>query len=710
MISGKNDWEKVIGNNESKDSQENNTSRSQETPIPETPVQTQPILNQPTTTQTAQQGAAKMSQANKNQSLLDFASVLGMNSMMSGGRSVPVVNEVIKALNDFKEEKGKSSLAPALQAIIPQDIISMDANLSPVLPGIILARRVGSSMIIAPIMFSNRELAIQLEEIHTNGVMGQNTPNKVQIKQAPNRYMNGEVVRNIIDSMKLRHAADGINDVQLITSRVIDLENYQTPENKEAGLPQLLTGVILDEWERGMKTTLAKTMVKAQVELKTPFIDSKGQIDKNAYGPTKCATARIESVKAQAGGVLSIDGVPCGANMTVQLQTAPKEGQHVNNDAARGIVTTYSTVQLIGVPFAVYTAELARRPQQVFNPMLHAAGDAYPHGYHPLQAVVVMNTSRAQAQMGNNSGIASWLMGLYANMTVNHNHLFTEPLRMANIGARGNLSHIERRIDDMIMGALPKRDDKTKITEARLKDMDFTSSWIRRNIAPHASYAIDLTEFGNEAALHNFLLNLAGKTASSAENKHTIIKYLDSITDGEATKRITENRAAGKGWTQDKPILCPSSIILPVGTFKHNGVLHSLEEVDEIFLSRLCPTDSTPMIQYLGAIYGDNGQTPEAVRRYKMTTMLATLINDDVNITGIARRHYVSPEFAEFLGLCLDKLGSLNASGTMGTFTSNVAIYAPSVEFAVQAAAGASGAYMSTHGALVGNPSGITYA
>ncbi|BAW98339.1 phage protein [Vibrio phage pTD1] len=653
-----------------------------------------------------------MSQANKqSQTLLDFASVLGMNSVMSGGRSVPVVNDVMKALNDFKEEKGKSSLAPALQAIIPQEIISMDSNLSPVLPGIILARRVGNTMIIAPIMFSNRELAIQLEEIHTNGVLGQNTPSKVQIKQAPNRYMTGEVVRNIMESIKLRYGADGVNDVQLITSRVINLEDYQTPENKEAGLPQLLTGVILDEWERGMKITLTKAMVKAQQELKTPFIDSKGQIDKNAYGATKSATARIEAVKTQNGGPVSIDGVPCGANMTVQLQTAPKEGQPYNTDAARGIVTAYSTVQLIGVPFAVYTANLMSRQQpQVFNPMLTAGADAYPHGYHPLQAVVVMNSARAQAQMGNNSGIASWLMGLYANMTVNHNHLFTEPLRMMSNGARGNLSHIERRIDDMIMGALPKRDDKTKINESRLKDMDFTSSWIRRNIAPHASYAIDLSEFGNEAALHNFLLNLAGKTGTASENKMTVVKVIDAITDGEATRRINDNRQSGKGWTMDKPILCASSIILPVGTFKHNGQLHSLEEVDEMFLSRLCPTDSTPMIQYLGAIYGDNGQTPEAVRRYKMTTMLPTLINDDVNMTGTARRYYIAPDFAEFLGQCMDKLGNLNASGTMGTFASNVAIYAPSVEFAVMAAAGASGAYMAANGGLVGNPSGVTFA
>ncbi|AGB07191.1 hypothetical protein [Vibrio phage VP4B] len=700
-IGGKDDWEKVIEENE-----RNTSDVPSQEPIPE-----QPIVKQPTTSQTAQQGAEKMSQANKTQSLLDFASVLGMNSVMSGGRSVPVVNEVMKALNDFKEEKGKSSLAPALQAIIPQEVISMDANLSPVLPGIILARRVGTSMIIAPIMFSNRELAIQLEEIHTNGLMGQNTPSKVQIKQAPNRYMDSNVIRNIMDSIKLRYAADGVNDVQLITSRVINLEDYQTPENKEAGLPQLLTGVILDEWERGMKITLTKAMVKAQHDLKTPFIDSKGQIDKNAYGPTKSATARIESVKTQSGAPLTIDGVPCSANMTVQLQTAPKEGQHLNSDAARGIVTAYSTVQLIGVPFAVYTANLMSRPQQMaFNPMMNAGVDAYPHGYHPLQAVVVMNTARAQAQMGNNSGIASFLMGLYANMTVNHNHLFTEPLRLMSNGARGNLSHIERRIDDMIMGALPKRDDKTKITEARLKDMDFTSSWIRRNIAPHASYAIDLAEFGNEAALGNFLLNLAGKTNNASENKMTVVRVLDAITDGEATRRINENRQAGKGWTMDKDILCASSIILPVGTFKHNGQLHSLEEVDEMFLSRLCPTDSTPMIQYLGAIYGDNGQTPEAVRRYKMTTMLPTLINDDVNITGTARRHYVSPEFAEFLGLCLDKLGNLNASGTMGTFASNVAIYAPSVEFAVMAAAGASGAYMATNGGLMGNASGVTYA
>lgn len=688
MISSKNEWDKV-GNN----------------PSPAT-VQTK----QPTTSQTSEKGNTQMSNKG-NQSLLDFASVLGMNSVMSGGRSLPLVNDIIKALNDFKEEKQKSSLSPAQQATIPQEVISMDSNLSPVLPGIILNRRIGSTLIIAPIMFSNREIAIQLEDIHTNGHAGQNVPSKVQIKLTPNKYMNVEVVRNIQESMKLRYQADGVTDVQLITSRVIDLENYQTPENRELGLANLLMGVILDEWERGIKTTLTKHMCTNGMEIKTPFIDNKGQIDKNAYGVNRSATARIEPVKTTNGGPITLDGIPSGANMVIQLQTAPKDGQHQNFDAARGIVNTYSTVQLIGVPFAVWTAQAMTRQAQMttFNPMSLQA-DAYPNGYHPLQAVVVMNTSRAQAQMGNNSGIASFLMGLYANMTVNHNHLFTEPLRMAQIGARGNLSHIERRIDDMIAGVMPKRDDKTKITEARLKDIDFTSAWIRRNIAERASYAIDLVEFGNEAALHNFLLNIATNSSASTQNKVTVVKVIDAITDGEATRRIAENKASGKGWTPEKAILCPSAIILPVGTFKHNGNLHSLEEVDEMFLSRLCPTDTTPMAQYLQAIYGDGGQTPEPVRRYRMTTLLASLINDDVNMTGTSRRHYVNPEFAEFLGLCMDKLGNLNASGTMGTFASNVAIYAPSVEFAVQAAAGASGAYLTQGGHIVGNPSGIAFA
>lgn len=690
MISSKNAWDQVEGNNQ-----------------PETSNQNQ----NPTNSKPAHQGAEKMSNQN-SQSLLDFANVLSMNSMMSAGRSIPIVNDVVKALNDFKEEKDKSSLAPTLQQIIPQEIISMDSNLSPVLPGIILSRRVGHILIIAPIMFSNREIAIQLEEIHTNGSMGPNTPNKVQIKQTPNKYMSADVVRNIQDSMRLRHANAGVNEVQMITSRVIDLESYQTPENRENGLVPLITNVILDEWERGMKTTLVKTLVANSQELKTPFIDVKGNLDKNAYGANKCATARIEAVKTQSGNPLMIDGMPSGANMTVQLQTAPKDGHYTNADAARGIVTAYSTVQLVGVPFAVYTAEAMRRPQNpmMLGHMLQQGADAYPHGYHPLQAVVVMNTSRAQQQMGNNSGIASFLMGLYANMTVNHNHLFTEPLRMAQIGARGNLSHIERRIDDMIMGAFGKRDDKLKITEARLKDMDFTSAWIRRNISERASYAIDLAEFGNEAALHNFLLNIAANNSTAAHNKLTVVKVLDSMTDGEASRRVAENQKSGKGWTPDKPLLCASSIILPVGTFKEKGVLHSLEEVDEMFLSRLCPTDTTPMTQYLQAVYGDGNQTPEPVRRYRMTTLLASLINDDVNITGTARRHYVFPEFAEFLGLCMDKLGNLNASGTMGTFASNVAIYAPSVEFAVAAAAGASGAYMAQGGGMVGNASGITYA
>ncbi|AUR80931.1 nuclear shell protein [Vibrio phage Aphrodite1] len=688
MISSKNSWDEIEENDQSSNN---------------------PQTQQPTKNQTAQQGAEKMS-SNKTNSLLDFANVLGMNSMMSGGRSVPVVNEIVKKLNDFREEKDKSSINPALQQIIPQEVILMDTNLSPVLPGIILARRVGNAMIIAPVQFSNREIAIQLEEIHTNGVMGQNMPAKVQIKQTPNRYMSKEVVRNLIESMKLRYANDGVNDVQLITSRVIDLESYQTPENKEIGMADLLANVILEEWERGMKTTLTKTMVKHGVALKTPFINAKGQIDENAYGPTKCATARIEAMKNQSGTPVSIDGVPSGANMLVQLQTAPKEGQQYNADAARGIVNAYSNVLLVGVPFAVYTAQMANRQiQPMFSPMMNS-NDMYPHGYHPLQAVVVMNHTRAQAQMGNNSGIASFLMGLYANMTVNHNHLFTEPLRLAKIGARGNLSHIERRIEDMIGGALGKRDEKLKMTEARLKDMDFTSSWIRRNIAERASYAIDLVEFGNEAALHNFLLNLVGTTEAATENKLVIVKVIDSITNGEASRRISENKQTGKGWTPEKAVLCQSGILNPVGTFKHNGELHSLEEVDEIFLSRLCPTDTTPMIQYLQAVYGDGNQTPEPVRRYRMTTMLPTLINDDVNITGTSRRHYVAPEFAEFLGQCLDKLGNLNASGTMGTFASNVAIYAPSVEYAVNAAAGASGAYMVNGGGIVGNASGIVYS
>lgn len=685
MISGKDEWDKV------------SADRS-----------TQP--KQPTKSQTAHKGTENMTTQNKDamarnaqEALMEFASVLGMSSMMASGRSIPVVTDIMKGLEKFKEDKSKSSINPQQAKTVPEEIISMDTNLSPVLPGIILARRVAQTMIIAPIMFSNRELANQLEEVHTNGILGPNMPSKVQFKMSSVRYMSAEVIRNIREGVLARFAESGIQSVQIITSRVIDLENYQSAENKERGLAEVITQVILDEWERGLKTTLIKTGIKLGIDMKSPFIDAKGAVDKNAYGHTKSATARIEGIKTQSGHPLMIDGVPSGANMSVALQTAPKEGQHYSTEASRSIVTAYATVQLLGVPFNVFASNQMSQQLPMFNPLAMQQQDGYPNGYRPLQAVVVLNTVAAQAQMGNNNGIASWLLGLYASMTVNHNHLFTEPLRMGQIGARGNLSHIERRIDSLIGGTMGKRDEKLKITEARLKDIDFTSAWIRRNINETASYAVDLTEFSNEASLHNFLLSIARESqGTETDNKQVILKMMDMITGGAATKLMEQNRAASKGWTIEKPILVPTLILNPTGTFKHNGVLHSLEEVDEIFLSRLCPTDDTPMVEYLRAVYGDNGQTPEAVRRYRISTMLQALLPDDVNITGTARRHYLSPEFIEFLGKCFDQLGALNASGTMGTFVSNVAVYAPGIEFAVRATAGAAGAYQMNSASYLG--------
>lgn len=643
-----------------------------------------------------------------NEGLLSLASLVGMSSVVGGNRENTALNNAIEDLTEFKKQANLSSHQEAQRAILPEPM-KMDINLSPTLPGMILYTKVNNSLLVGAFLFSNRESAQELEDIstHNAGPLAVGLPARVQIRQTPNRYINIEMLTNVTENMKARFAKEGVNEVHLVTSMVIDLENYPKLDNERAQR-DLIRNTVLNEWEAGVRTCILKAYSKSGAPLAAPFINSKGEREPNAFGKHKHAVARTEPCVATL-----INGIPSGSNLAVRLQTSRKN-EHYDyssvNETSRELVTAYSSVSLVAQPFNVYATNIKTHNVNVLG--LGMGGQkGYAMGYKPLQAVVVMNAVKAGPQMGNNNGVASWLMGVYASMSVNHNYLFTEALRSQKIGARGNLSHVERRVKDMLQtipGGQP-RDPKMEMTETRLKDVEFVNEWIRNNISERAAFAIDLVDFNVNAALNNFLINIAGDKVRGRENKETIIAVLDSMSGNEATRKLEENAKSGHGWNLDKPVLHPSPIMLPVGTMVVNGEKHSLEEVDEIFLSRMFPTETLGMLEYLRGIYGDGGSTPEDIRRYRISTALAAMLDGDVNITGYARRHYLDPEFCVFLGSVMETLGTMQASGIMGTMNANLAVFAPGIEYVLNAAAGASG-YYSTGNVFVGNNSGIQYA
>lgn len=640
-----------------------------------------------------------------NRSLVDLASLVTSTSIVGGNsRNIAISNEVITALTEFKKSEEKTTISSQLKAILP-DVIKMDSNLSPTLPGVICYVKVGQSLLFAPFLFSNREVLQDLEEVNFQPGSMHATMTGVtsaSLRKTPYSYMSSQMVNDIKANLLARFKPEGVTSTIPVVCKVIDLESYPKAENEKALVEQIKL-TILSEWESGVRACITKETVKSNNSLGTPFLNAKGEAETNAFGPSRHSVVKIESVNN-----LLINGTPSGCNAAVRMQTSKKNdwGNASPNEVSREIVTAYLTVSLTGIPYQAYAANMSKINQTSMIAL--GLNGGYMNGYTPLQPVITCSSVKAGPQMGFNNGLASLLLGLYAAMTINHNYLFTEAIRRPTVGARGNLSHIQPRIKEMLQMSSIPYDPKMDMTEAKLKDMDFVNEWIKRNVAKYASFGADLVNFGTDSAVHNFLSGLVNNSIDSTINKRVIVSLLDSMTNNNAATVLQNHIDAKEGWNLEKPVLHSSNIMKPVGTWTYNGEIHSLEEIDEMAIYRFCGDNPVLVQKYLAAMYGDGQNTPLNIRQYIMTTNLPNILGCDVNITGFSTLHYWDPEFCAYIGKVFSVLGTINSSGSMGNLAANMGVFAPSVAYAI-AAAGNSSGFTQFSNEVSANPSGIIY-
>lgn len=631
--------------------------------------------------------------------LNNLVSLLGVSSIMNDTRSTVEMAAIIEEINKRVDGWKDSTISMAKKAIMPE-VRSVDQTLSPRLSAFMLSVRSGDVIMAMPVfLFSRQTMTLDEENINTGNVgLGIGLGNQVLLSRTPVKQIRIENLRNIIGREKEEQKQNGVTDVTLVTAIVLDLDTIvEFNTATQDGKAKVAADIVLKEWENAIKIQIANACVVAKQPLGSPFIGKDGNID-NAYGPAKFAIARSEGINM----VQFRNGIPSPANLKINMRTNSRENNANNPDAQRDIVTTLANVSLVSVPFGLYKPAMDQ--QSMMSMMTGEMPDAYALGYRPFQPVVVMNSATAGVQMGSNDTVFSWLMGLWSVLTTNNRYIWSEGIRSLSNTARGTLVDLDARIDTEIAVGCPNlavvRTPENKLTQNKMKDVDFMSSWIRRNVRPNAAFAIDPSEMSVDGALNNLLMHLCSKE-KSVQSKATVVACIDAMTNNGFSAILAENVKAGKGWTINKPILHRSNTLVPQGTYTHNGQVRSLGEIDEMFLSNVCAKDRASLVAYLTAMYGD-GMTEEAVRRYRMTISLPNIVGGEVNITNFANRYFFDPEFTMAFAQAFDALGDLQVSGTVGLYDSQISIYAPGVDFASSAVAGATGFGIAPNGSVIG--------
>lgn len=645
------------------------------------------------------QGPSKQQNHSTGGATDSLLELLGTASLLGSQRNVPEVEETAKLIREHVDALKKGTPSEVHKRILPEVNIITKPIVS-ALPGMILSLHLSNVVFVMPVLFSNRNLNMTLEEIHLD--RGQQNQ-KVSIPFTPTSYVRKELVTQISEQFKANYASKGVNEAIVINLKVCDLEQYVSEEVLNAGRSMVLRDEIMRAWEQGIIVAVAKQSADLGRSLPVPFV---GENKDKPYGVHNNAIARVEPIQGQ----VTQDGIPTGSNLVVRLQTANQNGYNQATDTSREIVSAFATVSLMGNPIRQFQAQNTG-PVGYFQ-----SSNGRPNGYFPLQPMVTMNYAKPGEVMGDNTGLATFFMGLFGTVATNNNYLFSEGLRSKTVGARGSLVDMEARIDAMESGVgLPVRDKNTRMTDAKLADIDFTNNWIRTNISPKATFACDIAEFGRDAAIFNFLLGLVRGAAEFTRNVKATIAILDSMTKKQFSRIVSENAKKTatlppeqRSWTPDQPILIPSSMLVPVGSVRYEGRTVCLSEFDEMMLSHLYQQDSMQVGNILTNLYGDGGQTPDKVRRYNLTTTL-TAIFGDVHITGFGRRFFYNPKFMDVFTEAMNTLGNLQVSGTLGTFTSVAQVYAPGLSLVTQATAGQTGAVINSNGGVVGNGSSIIF-
>lgn len=625
--------------------------------------------------------------------------LFSITSMTSDNRNLIDVQEVAKLLKEYYKQIASSTTPEAQRKIIPEVDI-MSPGISSILPGIVLHRIVNNTIWVQGVLFSNKDLTISSEPIRyaaQGGMMQQ-----MSVPLTPTSYADKYVIENLRKHFGQVAEREGVKQVAIINMVVCDLEMLNHPE---AGDPkdrnQRQMNYLAQQWEMAVLVKVTQELPANNIALPSPFKDPKA-----AYGKDGHAEARVNAIqdRVNKAGYLS------AANMEVVASTI----NNVNNvnspqTNSKEIARAQAIVSLSGLTFQAYQANLAAsgnmRGSDAFQQFMGMNGSVYPQGYRPLHPVITMEHAQAGEMMNYNQGLFPFFYGLYLLMATNSNYVFTEALRKISVGARGNLSDLEPRIDGLLQGLMVPQ-NRLVLNEKNITDTDVVNQWIRQNVAPHATFRSNIVTNGPDSAINNYLMRLSSNNRT--EEIKAMVAVLDAMTGGKFSELLDRNQHSGTGWTLDKPALHRTQMLVVNGLGEIGGKKLNTLEVDEMFLGHIKgKSGQQSVMNYLGIQYG-NSQEEAKVRCQRLRQELHQSIFDGaVHINTFAQSCVWDPNLMALIGTAMDSIGTLMVANTTNSFRPNQMVFAPGAGLATMASVGSNN--MNNPNAMMAFGSGFAF-
>lgn len=625
-------------------------------------------------------GAAQQPQAGKdNQSNNrgEFSDLLGMMGLMSqssssfAGRNISEITNVKDALKKLFDARLENSLQTDKAGIVPTiDVIG--ADISPVLPGLLLWRKINKTIYFAPFLFHTKDLVVDFEEVQ---MFSANQQQRVSVPRTPAAYVNPTLTKALEQSLRVNQGHE--LEVIQIGHGIVALENYHDVRNDVKQLTDRIVQYIDSEWETSIMARIVVEAGKQNRQLPNVFHG------KSPYGPNKTADARILPIVGRLGA----NGTLLPSNMEIQVVTTNGNNGNYNNNpenAPREVCRVYSNVTLI--PYAYQDhLNLMRRAgnRQMFSDGMT------PDGWKPYRPAISVDAAIAGPQMNSNGGIVPWLMGLYLAMCSNNRYAFSDVLRRPKCGVRGSLVSLEARLEKHIRENNINRVigvNSVKLDGKVSLDIDAVTQWIRYHVMQSAIFTVPVVAGNPNSALTKLIVDL-GSDTNKAEAVKTILTAADAISGNAFTAFLRDNKDA---WKTTDPVYHTIPQIIIEGTACFNGEYFNLRELDEMAVSHMAgPNGTLHADNFMRTIYQADPRENERSRQQRLRVMLVENLNlTDVNITGFGRVGVMDPRFMQTLGRVFSGIGTLNTSSLVGSFMNNQAIFAPGATLAVDFASG----------------------
>lgn len=606
--------------------------------------------------------------------------LFGSPSMASDNRNMPEVEEIKKLMVEGYKALSDSTIPAQQRAIIPKvELISPFISSS--LPGLVMYCTAGNQIWAMAALFSTKDNCLQTDTVHMNNPGGM--PTKITALIPPTGYFNKEVVENLEKHFKAVSEAEGLKgEPQLINLTVVDYEMQDHPfagdiKERAARNANYLKG----QWESSILTKLCSAVPAQGGKLPSPFKDPS-----SPYGKDNWAEARVTAVDTQ----VSKAGTLLPSNMEVVINsTRNPNGSNNNSDQSNSktIARMKATVQLSAISYQAHCENSMRLLQQggqsdAVAQFMGMNGGPYPQGYKPFHPVITLDTAQAEELMNFNNGLYPWYFGLYALMCTNSDFIFTEALRRANVGARGNLSGLEGRLELLLQGvfngARTIMDDKTVL------DTDAVNSWIRQNVAANAVFRSNIIPHGLDSAVNKHLEKLSDPNGL---NRASAVMAMTAVMDGLSKEKFSElvqrNKIAaangGKGWTADKPVLHRTKMIAVNGLGKNmEGKYLNTLEVDEMYLGRhKGKAGMKNGLDYLSILYGNTGEEFKSRAQRLRLEQSQSLFDGHVHINTFGMSCVWDPQFLALVAESMQEVGTLQVANTMTTMKPNNMVFMP---------------------------------